>query len=507
MNQQDIWAQITLPPKSDMLEPAQRMVRCMAEKAGFDKHRLYAIELATEEVFHTILRYAYADGESGDGELQIRIKTAQPLFRVDIVNTGMPFDLSLVPGYKPDDARAGNEQELEAGLSLFLLKHSVDRYRIVNEGAKGLRFEMEWFLPADNIADMPEQPDESNVPDKADMPDAHTEPVSFRLLADKDAIKLAQLVYRCYGYSYAYEDIYYPERIQANYREGLLKSWGAVTDSGRLAGHLALMKNDLGDKAVEWGVAVVDPDWRGAGLMKKMLAIAVEDVQHRDESVLFAHAVTAHPYTQKTCNRFGFKTAALLLCYAPATMQFRNISEHLKQRESTFLAMRCMRPLPREQLYFPVWHAATLDRLFTELGVSLDTVERTDSGRVSEQKTEIASCTIRSVNAGNMNVYKTGADYAEVIAMEHRRLCRERVDVVYLTIDLADPGAPAIARAAEGMGFFLAGFTPMLRRPHSLTFQYLNNLAVDYGAIHTDGELAGWLKDTVASEQRRVEKI
>src|SRR5690606_28352827 len=119
----------------------------------------------------------------------------------------------------------------------------------------------------------------------------------IRPLVEGDALALARLVYRSYGYSYVGEYLYYPERIAARLRDGTLQSWVMVAADGQLAGHAALMRATPESRAVEWGIAVVDPRWRGGGLMKRVSAEAIHNAGNSAAAVLFAHAVTNHPFT------------------------------------------------------------------------------------------------------------------------------------------------------------------------------------------------------------------
>jgi anti-sigma regulatory factor (Ser/Thr protein kinase)/predicted GNAT family N-acyltransferase len=493
-----VWAELAIPPRLDMLSAATQLASGLAGRCGFDAAGRGRIELALEEVLGTVLRYSYGEGKGDEGRIEVRFEVAPPFFNVGVLDRGLPFDLSLVPTYDPTDAEASDERE--SGLWLHLVKHSVERCQVVNAGRDGVRFELSWFLPGEPV-------EEAGGPQEADP--AAPEPVEgIRALDDAFALQIARLVYRGYGYSYVYGDVYYPDRIRAHFQSGMLMSWGAVTASGQLVGHLALAKESAESGALEWGVAVVDPRWRGMGLMERMLQAAMAHAAGRDEKVLCAHAVTAHPYTQKTCLKFGFQPIALLLGYAPATLKFRGIGEGLKQRESTFLAARCTHPLPPMPLHLPRRHAPALLRLLDALGAAPDDALRREADEDADLqgiRTEYASLSAQCINVGKIHLSKTGADVAEVLRRERRRLCRERVDVIYLTLDLADPGVGIAVRAAEQNGFFLAGLAPMMNWPYGATFQFLNNIDVNFDALCVQGELAQWLRDLVKSEKERVE--
>ena len=496
-----IWAELAIPPRLDMLRSVQQMAAGLAERCGFDAAARGRIELAIEEVICTILRFSFDETKGDDGRITVRCEVSPPFFRVNVLDSGLPFDLSLVSPYDPTAAERADEQE--TGLSLHLVKYCVERCHVVNGGRDGVRFEMAWFLPGDPVG-------ESGGREEAEDPTAPEPVEGVRVLDESFAIQISRLVYRGYGYSYVYEDVYYPDRICAHFHSGVLKSWGVVTSSGRLVGHLALAKESLESGALEWGVAVVDPRWRGMGLMERMLQTAMAHAVEREEKVLCAHAVTAHPYTQKTCLKFGFQPVALLLGYAPATLQFRGISQGLKQRESTLLVARCTHPLPSLSLHLPTRHAPVLLRLLEALGAAPKEGQWREADEeivLGGRQTEYASLTAHCINVGKIQLTQTGEDVAQILRLERRRLCRERVDVIYLTLDLADPGVGKAIWAAEQNGFFFAGLAPMMNPAYGVTFQFLNNFDVDFDSLCAQGELAGWLRDVVKREKERVDAI
>ncbi|SDB18879.1 Protein N-acetyltransferase, RimJ/RimL family [Desulfonatronum thiosulfatophilum] len=495
------WVRITIPPSTDTIRTVQQVASSLSERCGIDKNKRQLIELSVEELIRGILHISFDDGNVTEGELTFEFKIEPPYFLVNVINKGLPFDLSMIPEYK--GAPTLEEDAAAEGLAMHLIKKSADNFRLVNNGREGLQVELTWLLPGEHIENLRH---EAAPAEDEQLPPEQVEDV--RVLDEAFAIQIARLVFRGYGFSYVYEDIYYPDRVRAFFHSGQLKSWGAVTPSGRLVGHLTLMKESTDSGALEWGVAVVDPKWRGMGLMEHMLRAAMDYAADQKEKILYAHAVTTHPYTQKTCSRFGFQSIALLLAYAPGTMKFKGINNELKQRESTFLSVRCTHPLPVQTLYLPHDHAPVLRRLLAALAPPLPEeclLEGDEQADLTGRKTVYTVSAATYINVGRIQIVSVGADYAQVLLHETRRLSREGVDVIYLTVDLADPGAARLVHAAEYSGYFLAGLTPMMLPAYGLTLQLLCGCKVDFAAIQTHGELAEWLKEQVAMEYRRIE--
>ncbi len=517
-------AQLIIPLSLNRLRMVQDAVRSIAVEYGFDEQRLNFMDLAIEEVIGTILRFITDQVDLADARLHIDIEMDLPIFRVIILNRGLPFDLSHIPQYDVSQTKkivAGqgassrdiNEKTFEAGLALFILKNSVDRYRINNCGKDGIAFELEWLAPASRVADLEEFKDLDCNSDLALKPTEEAkkqapqppEPADeIRLLADNDAANLACLIYRTYGNTYPKEDFYFPDRICAHFESGRIKSWGALTPSNRIAGHIALMKGNPADQAVEWGMAVVDPLWRSAGLMKKMLSTIIADMPTRSETVLFAQAVTNHPFTQKTCRRYDFAPTALMLAYISETVRFRGITEKLGHRESIFVETRLFKPLPGQPLYPPKNHFAAIKRILAGMGINLEDLIAPEHARPKPADTISSLHIVNILNIASIDVSQVGADFGKFLPLTQQRLFKERVDMIYITFDLSDPGVEDGVRQAEDLGFFLAGLLPMQPFPYSLTLQYPNIKNIDFEGITTDGEQTAWLKQTVLEERNKA---
>ncbi len=498
---------LRIPACTAAIACAQHTVQWFVEQARMQKRQRFAINLAIEELILTLLRYAFDDGRE-EGELELTIELRPTLLTVEVCCRGMPFDLSLVPEYDPDASPD------DASLSVLLLKHMVDRYHLHNEGKDGYRIELEWLRPLTHVSEM-EEPARPQA--AGDAGQAIASPVAeIRRMQEEEALALARLIYRSYGYSYVSDYLYYPERIVDRLREGLLHSWVAVSKDGELAGHAALVLSSPQAAAVEWSIGVVDPRWRGQGLLKHISVEIINQAAETAASVVFVHAVTNHPHTQKSSLELAMLPTALLLGFAPASLEFRHIHDKLSQRESTFIAVRLLKPLPPHPVHLPPRHADLLRRVAAGAGIPLTeaaqraaAANQTEGNPAGSPPALPATSTLDTmiepaVNVAIVNLTQVGEDLAAALAAERRRLCREKVDVIFLNVDLSDPRSTLAVDIAEADGFFLAGLTPMQPWPYTLTLQYLNNLEFDYDAIHAVGELAQLLKEYVRLEQVRI---
>ena len=99
---------------------------------------------------------------------------------------------------------------------------------------------------------------------------------TIREMKPSEAVEVAKLIYRAYGYSYAVEHFYYPERIEEYNRYGFLLSHVAVTEENEIAAHGAMVRRERWPRIVELGQGVVRPEFRGQGCFNLLTGHMVE---------------------------------------------------------------------------------------------------------------------------------------------------------------------------------------------------------------------------------------
>ena len=83
---------------------------------------------------------------------------------------------------------------------------------------------------------------------------------------EEDAIEAIRCIYSEYGYSYAYEKLYYVDNMLRMIKDGELMSFLAVNEHGQTAGHFALAFSDLFQNMPELSTVVTRKEFRGLGL-------------------------------------------------------------------------------------------------------------------------------------------------------------------------------------------------------------------------------------------------
>ena len=120
---------IALPAKLESLEKLMRSISDCAKAQGFQEKRIREIELAAEEALVNIFNYSYP---GRPGEVEVACKAEEDCFTVEIVDSGIPFDMTSL---SDPDITLSTEERRIGGLGVFLIKKMVDevRYRREND--------------------------------------------------------------------------------------------------------------------------------------------------------------------------------------------------------------------------------------------------------------------------------------------------------------------------------------------------------------------------------------
>jgi len=100
-----------------------------ARTQGFEQEKIGRMELAAEEALVNVFRYAYP-GAPGDVEMICKLEENR--FTIEIMDSGIPFDVTAMP----DPKVAGGVHEREpGGLGIFFIKKVIDevQYRREND--------------------------------------------------------------------------------------------------------------------------------------------------------------------------------------------------------------------------------------------------------------------------------------------------------------------------------------------------------------------------------------
>ena len=117
---------ITVPATLDHLEEAESLIRAELEQRLCPVSVISKVEVALEELFVNVCRYAYADQkEPGQVQVSYTYGANPSAITIELRDQGIPFD----PIKKEDPTKPSNAQEAKiGGLGIFMVKKSMDDF-------------------------------------------------------------------------------------------------------------------------------------------------------------------------------------------------------------------------------------------------------------------------------------------------------------------------------------------------------------------------------------------
>ncbi|MFH1115572.1 MAG: GNAT family N-acetyltransferase [Pseudomonadota bacterium] len=480
---------LTIPNDLSYTAVAERYVREVSVKMGFDGDELDEIGRAVSEAVRTVIGRAFEPWEKG--EFSISCERVPTGLRIILKDKGLPVDPGKDFG---NGAAEGGVGDKPAGVhGIPLMRRLVNELSFHNLGREGKELHLTKYLKRRSIEDYvaacdlePYEPPSPVKPRRDEEMEFHV-----RLMKSEEAIEVARCVYRSYGYSYFYPAIYYPDRMVAFNESGHVISAVALANDGNVAGHCSLFRSDLRAPIAEIGQAVVKPEYRGQGCLAKLTEFVIREGKSRGLTGTFVEAVTNHTFSQRIVERLGFHNCGIKLAYAPSSVSFKGIQERLSQRETFTVDYQYLKNPDCPTLYPPPRHRSFIAELYGNLGAAPPfspphrcRSDYPEGPSVLETKTALFAPEGYAV----IEVKRYGYDIVRQVSRELTKLKLQRYDAVELDLDLADPLTCRVTEEFERLGFFFSGILPGASGRETLMLQYLNNVVIDYDRIKVYSE-------------------
>jgi GNAT superfamily N-acetyltransferase/anti-sigma regulatory factor (Ser/Thr protein kinase) len=469
-------AVLSVMPKQIPLNAVLGFADAFLEGLGFDEEECRNVRLALEEVIAFMKETVFSEGDAEP--LEIRFDPSPTQIRICLTAKGLPLDDRDLPIYSPDRLDT-NEGWL--GLNLLLAKHSMDRITLTNQGVCGFVVEMVRFRRSAHV-----------MHTMALLPAAHTPRAAapspsyaIRPARADEALAISRCAFLTYGYSYE-EYIYYPESIVAMNQSGALHSLVAAADDGHVMGHCALKFGDQQRAVAELGVMFVRPEYRRYGIGAALWAAAIATAQSMALKSLFVRSVTAHRASQELARRNGFSDCALSLALFPRNVDLKNMGGLQRGKMSGMRQWVCLNNTRPEvtTIYPPERYAGIVAELYRRAGIAVSEGERVSDDRsVSDDRAVPSDIVFQVQRVPALNVamiemashgYRI-SDVKKRIRRTLRQLCSEKLDTVYLTLNLQQAGVEELAEDAAAQGFVFSGIVPdVFPGGDGLALQYLN---------------------------------
>lgn len=483
-------ARITIVPEKAFISALADMIADIAEAYGIVRKETLNLDRVLIDVIENIVE----SGFEGDRTKPIDVIVSRCLHTlvVAVEDKGLPFDYEKL------------ERGEEKRFSAYLSRHYADQVNFSTLGKGGNRTEIVKRLPATdirNVMDISEHTEHAGAPEAPADEEIH-----IGMLDAGKVHELVRLVYKCYGYTYANEFMYYPEQIEARLNSGVMLSGAAYNSRDEIIGHVGFIFSAPGAKVAESGEAVVDPRYRGRGLFQKIKNHLVEVVAPMNVAGIYGEAVTVHPYSQKGSIELGGRETGFLLGYSPGSVSYQKISEEKKpRRQSVAMMFTPVAGSILETVYIPEAYRDMITGIYERLGFERELViENEDSGFKGKQKGRTSISLRHDHNQALIKIEKIGKSAVAEIGLQLKHLARERFDCIYVDIPLRQKGAGYSASALRRLGFFFGCIIPEYSEGDVLRLQYLNNVDISREDIKTASEFGQRLLDRIFDDMSAV---
>ncbi|MCL4502457.1 MAG: GNAT family N-acetyltransferase [Deltaproteobacteria bacterium] len=466
-----IRTELKLPADARLLSLVQDYVRGLAGLAGLLEEEARSLAQGVWEACQLCIENDFDADDAATYSLTAELTPAT--LNLSLRDHGLPFDQGTDAAAPQSDAESP-EPVSTHGYGLDLINHCADEVRWLNHGLEGNELRLTKYLAGVCRLDAPPAR-AANHQDAACV--LRAPEYTIRLLRPGDGPRVAQLMYRVYGYSYSNEDFYYPDRLDHDLESGRHVGVVAVADTGEIVGHAGIERPDLGPLA-ELGQLAVAPNHRRHGLRKLMGDRLQEEIGRLGLTGLYGEAVTVHTYSQEASENRNLRACAIKLLDWQA--QFKRVDslhpgllrEAAAQRESMVLYFKYLQPPGPVRVCAPSRHRGIMAKIYANLGISVDFLE--PSGPTGFGK--VAVHYDKATGVGTIQVNRIGFDTMAECYQGWQDLSKlAGAAVIGLDLPLAQGGTPFLSDLAEENGFFFSGIKPHFAPDGDfLRLQYLN---------------------------------
>ena len=484
-------AGLSLRTDNRFLPAAGDFVGDIASLYGIPKKDIQHLNAVVQEVCRNAISHGY-EGRN-DKMIDIIAEERGHSLVLTVEDRGLPFDYQCL--------ECGEDRRFSGILS----KKYADSVHFISLGKEGNRVEIHKHFDLEDIRES-QSPDE--IMNAETVEPAHPEEaLTMRFMKHDEARDLARVVYRCYGYSYSCDFVYFPEKVASRLESGLMVSVISLNTAGDIVGHLALNFHRPGASVAEAGQAVVDPRYRGHGIFKQ-LKLKLKDYAAANGILgIYSEAVTVHPFSQKGNLALGAHEIGFLLGYSPGNVTFQNIEEK-KQTNRQSVAFMYLSVADRVEE--PVFVPQGYERLIRDI-CELNGLDRTPqtgaSGRAVPDAGIIHLVFRPDHNQAWITVDEVGRDTLDVIGERVRQMLKDGIDIIYVDLPLNQPGSAPLGSALRDHGFFFGAFIPYYEKGDVLRLQKLNNVRIEPEDIHVASDFGRDLLDTILAEAKDVNAL
>jgi N-acetylglutamate synthase-like GNAT family acetyltransferase/anti-sigma regulatory factor (Ser/Thr protein kinase) len=396
-----------------------------------------------EELIHNAVTHAYK-GEHG--YIEIALHPFKTGLRIDVHDWGIPMS---------HKKHKSVPLKREASSGFNRIYELVDAFEYHNLGKEGKKFVIikyashpwlkQTYLTIQDALDF--EKEEKEVVD----PNA---PVTIREFKEGDEEGVAYLIYKNYGHSYIKDIFYYPQKILEFHGE---KFYSVIAESeGRIVGHFSFILVPESTIA-EIGIVVVDPLFKGRGIMNRMIEVILEKAEDIGLDAVFGEAIMYHTFSQKSNLSHGFSESALMLGKTPVDITIESNELTKKYKRGAVLVGYCFFHKTPKSLYLPKVYRDQIKQTYLNADVPFEIRKKKNEFKIPKH-IFLAYHFNPPSNIATIRIDHYGKDFKHKFLLLVSQLRAKHCDMIYADISLENiPQIDKVIKILNRRGFFYSG--------------------------------------------------
>jgi N-acetylglutamate synthase-like GNAT family acetyltransferase/anti-sigma regulatory factor (Ser/Thr protein kinase) len=401
---------------------------------------LQALINSTEELLQNAVSHAY---KNETGYIEISLHPFKTGLRIDVHDWGIPMS------YKKHSSVPLIRGESHGFKRVYDL---VDVFEYHNLGKDGKKFVIIKYASHPLHCTLPQIASPLIESENEETVDPNT-PVEIRGFQEGDEEGVAHLIYKNYGYSYVKDLFYYPHKILEYHGK---KFYSIVAEAeGKIIGHFAFLL--VPDSTVgEVGVVVVDPLFKGRGIMNQMMEQVLKKAENVGLDAVFGEAIMYHTFSQKSNLSHGFTESAFMLGRTTVDITIEN-NELTKayKRGSVLVGYRFFNKT-KKKLYLPKVYKNQIEKTYKNAGIDFE-IKKTKKTK-TPQHVFLTYEFDPPTNIGQIRVEVYGKDFNQKFLHLVSQLRSKHCDMIYVDVSLERiPKIDKVIKIINKRGFFYSG--------------------------------------------------
>lgn len=443
-----------------------------------------------EALLSEALTAVIADSFDGADAIDVDVSVAYEPGQIDVVLQQRGAPSRYVGGQLP--------VRLETLLSLGY----ADSMQFLSDGVQGSELRISRTFNTGALIDNAEFVSETEASDEKPV---SIDDLTIRPITDADVVEVARLYFRVYGYTkigspWIYEPDVFRHKLDNHLHEAVV----AVAPSGRIVGHLGILRSSPDSVSAAGGPMAVDPDYRRMGLSDKMAMAFLPSVMSLGLHGMYGEAVTAHPASQKSAIRTGGREVGLILGRQPAELDFIGFDGPKGIRRAVMVFFTSFGTSAETPVHVPPRYRDIASRIYEH--ANLPRTVTSESSRAPKELPDTSRFTTELTAAtkfAKIDVEEYGADFIEALQGLMVRFEREQFEVIAVHLPLSSPLTSYFGAGLGELGLSFNAIFPEQDSGDELVLAYCTT-DQDRDSIAVASEFGEELRDYVVEDRERV---